>query len=201
MTRTRRSNRRPVWRALRPLTGSALLILAPTLAWGAEGGSGLIDLKSPVLLAQLVNFLILLFVLYRWAYRPLLGTLEARTSAIKQQLAEAQAAREEAQRQLAEFEARLQAAQAEAQVVRERVLREAAELRERLTAEARQEAGRLLATARTEIEQSVRRARAELRTEVGGLALEIAERLMHRSLRDEDHQRLVQDALTRMTPS
>jgi len=172
------------------------ILVSPTLGLAAEGG-GLIELNRS-LLVQVVNFLILLVVLHRFVYKPLLRTLEARSSAIKHQLAEAQAAREAAQQQLAEFEARLQAAQAEAHEVRERALREAAATRERLTAEARQEASRLVAAARVEIDQDVRRAKAELRAQVGTLAVQIAERVIQRSLRDEDHQRLVQEALTRM---
>jgi F-type H+-transporting ATPase subunit b len=195
----------------RPVTGAApggragtvvamvLAVLAgPGLACAAEeGGHSLIEVNS-TLLVQLVSFLLLLAVLFRFVYRPLIATLEARTGAIRTQLAEAQAAREAAQRQLAEFEARLQAAQAEAQTVREQALREAAETRERLTGEARQEATRLLESARAEIQHDVRRAKAELRAEVGTLAVEIAERLIQKSLRGEDQERLVQDALARL---
>jgi F-type H+-transporting ATPase subunit b len=189
--------------ATRSVGGIALatlaVLFAPDLAAASEGGGGggLIELNRS-LLVQVINFVILLGVLYRFAYKPLIATLESRSTAIKQQLAEAQAARESAQRQLVEFERRLEAAQAEAREVRERALREAAETRERLTAEARHEATRLLAEARAEIEQSVRRARHELRAEVDTLAVEIAERLIQRSLREEDHHRLVKDALARL---
>lgn len=199
MTRSRHVSGQHVWMSV----ASALVALVATLGGPASavaaegGGGGLIELNRS-LFVQLLNFLILLVVLYRFAYKPLLATLEGRTAAIKQQLAEAQGAREQAQRQAAEFEARLREAQAEAQAMRERALREAAELRERLTAEARQEAARLLEAARAEIAQDVRRAKSELRAEVGTLAVEIAERLIQKSLRDEDHQRLVQEALTRM---
>ncbi|HSE96526.1 MAG TPA: F0F1 ATP synthase subunit B [Methylomirabilota bacterium] len=182
--------------ALAALVGS---LLAPALAAaaGGEGGGGLIDVNASLII-QLVNFLILLAVLYRFLYRPLMGALENRTATIKQQLAEAQAAREEAQAQLAEFEARLAASRAEAEAARDRALREAAEVKERLAAEARREAERLVQTARSEIAQDVRRAKADLRAEVGGLAVQIAERLIQKSLRDEDHQRIVRDALARM---
>jgi len=61
-----------------------------------------------------------------------------------------------------------------------------------------QEATRLVESARAEIQQDIRRARAELRAEMGGLAVEIAERIIQRSLRGEDHERLVQDALARL---
>ena len=170
----------------------------PAVALAAEGGggAGLIELNRS-LLVQVVNFLILLAVLYRFVYKPLLATLDARTSAIKGQLAEAQAAREAAQQQLREFEARLTAAQAEAQAVRDRALREAAELRERLNTEARQEAARLVEAARAEIDQDVRRARGELRREVATLAIAIAERLIRKNVQPEDQERLVQEALAR----
>jgi F-type H+-transporting ATPase subunit b len=171
----------------------------PAIALAAEGsgGGGLIELNGS-LVVQVVNFLVLLAVLYQFVYKPLLTTLASRTSAIKSQLAEAQAAREAAQQQLREFEARLTAAQAEAQAVRDRALREAAELRERLNAEARQEAVRLVAAARAEIDQDVRRARGELRREVATLAIAIAERLIRKNVQPEDHERLVQEALGRL---
>jgi F-type H+-transporting ATPase subunit b len=96
------------------------------------------------------------------------------------------------------MEERIRAAQAEAQALRERALREAAELRDRLSAEARQEATRLIEGAQAQVSQEVRRARAELRAEVGGLATQIAERLIRKSLNDEDHQRLLREALARI---
>jgi F-type H+-transporting ATPase subunit b len=177
-----------------------VVLMLPALGLAAsEGGegAGLIEINRSLLI-QLLNFLLLLLVLYRFLYRPLVAALDGRSAAIKQQLAEAEAAREEAKRQLAELEGRLRAAQAEAQATRERVLREAAELRERLTAEARQEAARLVETAQTEIAHATRQARTELRAEVGALAIEVAEHLIRRSLRDEDHQRLVREAVARI---
>jgi F-type H+-transporting ATPase subunit b len=175
-----------------------LAVLAPTPVWAAEGGGGGLISVNTSLILQVVNFLILLILLQRFLYRPLVTMLETRSATIQQRLAEAQAAREEAQRQLAEFEAKLQASQAEAQAARERALREAAETRERLMAEARREADRLLQGAQAQIAQEVRRAKGELQAEVGALATQIAERLIRKSLRDEDHQRIVQEALARM---
>jgi F-type H+-transporting ATPase subunit b len=176
----------------------ALVVGLPAWAYAAEGeGSSLIEINW-TLGVQLVSFLLLLAVLYKLMYRPLLAALEGRTTAIQQQLAEAQAAREEAQRALGAMEERIRAAQAEAQALRERALREAAELRDRLSAEARQEATRLIEGAQAQVSQEVRRARAELRAEVGGLATQIAERLIRKSLNDEDHQRLLREALARI---
>jgi F-type H+-transporting ATPase subunit b len=186
---------------VRAFTLGALGLALPALADAAEGGGGSLIEINWTLGVQLISFLLLLAVLYKLMYRPLLGALEGRTSAIQQQLAEAQAAREEAQRERVAMEERIRAAHAEAQTLRERALREAAELRERLGAEARQEAARLVEAAQAQVAQDVRRARAELRAEVGALATQIAERLVRKSLTDEDHQRLVRDALARIEPA
>jgi F-type H+-transporting ATPase subunit b len=187
----------PVARALALGAGLAL----PALATAAEeGGSSLIEINW-TLGVQLVSFLLLLAALYKLLYRPLLAALEGRSAAIAGQLAEAQAARDAAQQERVAMEERIRAAHAEAQALRERALREAGELRERLSAEARQEAARLVESAQAQVAQDVRRARAELRAEVGALATQIAERLVRKSLTDEDHQRLVREALARIEPA
>ncbi|HZP91160.1 MAG TPA: F0F1 ATP synthase subunit B [Actinomycetota bacterium] len=180
---------------------SLLMAMAGVPAWAAEGGGGSLIEVNGSLIIQIINFLILLVVLYRFMYRPLVGALENRSAAIKQQLAEAQDAREQAQRQLAVMEERIRSAHAEAQATRDRALQDAAALRERLSAEARQEASRLVEAAQAQIAGEVRRARAELRAEVGQLATEVAERLIRRSLRDDDHQRLMAEALARIEPA
>lgn len=171
------------------------------LPGGAEAAEARIINLDRSLIIQAFNFLLLLFLLYRFLYRPLLRTLDSRSAAIKQQLDEAQAAREEAKRRLGEAEERIREARAEAQAAREAAIREAQELRERLSAQAREEASRLVAAARAEIEQDVRRAKAELREEVGTLAVEIAERLIGQSLREADHRRIVEEALEQMERS
>jgi F-type H+-transporting ATPase subunit b len=187
--------------AARGLVLGATWLSLPAVAEAAEGGGGSLIELNWTLGVQLISFLLLLGVLYKLMYRPLVGALEGRSAAIQQQLAEAQAAREEAQRELAAMEERIRAAQADAQALRERALREAGELRERLGVEARQDAARLVEAAQAQVTQEVRRARAELRAEVGTLATQIAEHLVRKSLSDEDHQRLVREALTRITPT
>jgi len=172
------------------------LVLLPTTALAAEGG-GLISLDRS-LIVQAVNFLLLLVLLYKLAYRPLLAKMEERTAAIKQQLEEAGHAREEGRRLQAEYEAQAQAARAEARTIREQAAREAQAEQQRLLAAAKGEATRLVASARAEIEQDVRRARAELRREVGTLAVAIAEQLIRRDLHEEDHRRLVDETLARL---
>lgn len=177
---------------------AVLLLVSPALA--AEGGGhegGLINLDKSLLI-QVVNFLVLLFILWKLLYKPLVAKMEERTQAIKKSLEEAQAARVDAERQRQEHAAQIQAALGEAQTIRATALKEAAEEQRRLVEAARAEAGRLVQTAKTEMEQDIRRARQQLQQEVGDLAVEIAERLIKKSLRDEDHHRIVQEALSRV---
>jgi F-type H+-transporting ATPase subunit b len=201
MTRNRRVVGLPaalVAPLVRGLGAWAVWLGLPGAALAAEGGGGSLIEINWTLGVQLISFLLLLAVLFKFLYRPLMEALEGRTAAIQQQLAEAQAARENAQREMAAMEERIRVAHADAQALRERALREAGELRERLNGEARQEAARLVEAAQAQIAQEVRRARAELRGEVGTLATQIAERLVRKSLTDEDHQRLVREALARI---
>ena len=161
-----------------------------------EGGGGLINLDRS-LIVQIVNFGILLLVLHRLLYRPLLAKMEERTVAIKRSLDEAQAARADAARQQEENAARLRAAHQEAAAIRDQALKEAAEEQKRLVDAARAEARRLVESAKAQTDADIRRAREELRREVAELATGIAETLIRKSLRDEDHRRVVADALAR----
>ncbi len=174
-----------------------LVMLVPGLAAASEGGGGFINLDW-TLLVQAISFGILLYFLRRFFYRPFLAKLEERSQVIKKSLAEAQAAQAEAERQREEHRRQLQAAYAEAQSIRETALREAAEEQRRLVEAARAEATRLVEAARAEIEQDVRRANQELRQEVADLALLAAERLIRKSLRGEDHRKIVTDAIAEL---
>jgi F-type H+-transporting ATPase subunit b len=174
--------------------------LAPTVALAAEqahGGGGLISVDWS-LAVQMVNFLFLLAILYRFLYKPLLAKMEERTVAIKNSLEAAEAARAEAARQQEENAGRLRAAYAEAQAIRAAALKEAGEEQRKLVETARREAQQLVESAKAQMESDVRRAREELRREVSDIAIGVAEKLIRKSLRDEDHRRIVEDSIARI---
>jgi F-type H+-transporting ATPase subunit b len=176
------------------------VLMLMSLASGAaasEGESGFINLDSSLII-QAVNFGLLLLLLWKFLYRPLLAKMDERTQVIRKSLDEAQAARAEAQREREEHAARIQAAHVEAQAIRDTALKEAAEEQRRLVEAARAEAARVVESAKAELAQDVRRARQELRREVSDLAVSVAERLIRKSLRDEDHRRIVEDEITRL---
>ena len=178
-----------------------LMLLVPCLAWAAsEGGhesGGLISLDKSLII-QFLNFIVLLLILQRLLYKPFLAKMAERTQAIQKSLDEAQAARAQAARQQEENETRLRAAHAEAAAIRAQALKEAGEEQRRLVDAARAESQRLVETAKAQMDADVRRARDELRRELADLATAVAEKLVRRSLRDEDHRRIVADAIAKV---
>jgi F-type H+-transporting ATPase subunit b len=173
------------------------LVAVPVFAWAAEeheGGGGLINLDKSLII-QAINFVILLVVLHRLLYKPLMAAMEERSNAIKKSLDEAQAARAEAARQQEENAARLRDAYAEAAAIHEQARKEAAEEQRRLVEAARAESRRLVESAKAQLDADVRRAREDLRREVSEIAIGVAEKLVRRSLRDDDHRRIVDDAI------
>src|SRR5574337_2015686 len=177
---------------------AALLAACP--AWAAEeahgGGeqSGIINLNK-TLLIQVVNFLILIAVLYRFLYKPLTQFLATRADGIKRSLEEAKAAREAAAKAQQEYEAQIAATRREAAALREAAVREVEEERQRLLKASRDEAARLMTEAKAQIEQEVKRAKAELRQEVVDLSLGVAERVIARSLTTDDQRRLADQVM------
>jgi F-type H+-transporting ATPase subunit b len=173
-----------------------LASLGPAWAASSEGG-GLISVDKS-LIVQALNFLILLAILWKLLYRPFLAKMEERTQAIKTSLEEAQAARADAARQQEENTSRLRQAHAEAAAIRDQALKEAAEEQRRLVEAARGEAQRLVESAKAQMDADIRRAREELRREVADLATTVAEKLVRKSLRENEHRQIIADAIGRL---
>ena len=193
------AQRRRVWLGSKvcALAGSLLPQVAAAAEEGHGGGGGLISVDWS-LAVQMVNFIFLLLILHRFLYKPLLAKMEERTVAIKASLEAAEAARAEAARQQEENANRLRAAYTEAQSIRAAALKEAGEEQRKLVEAARREAQQLVESAKGQMESDVRRAREELRREVSEIAISVAEKLVRKSLRDDDHRRIVDDSIARI---
>ena len=150
---------------------------------------------SSLIFWEVVSFAILFFVLYKYAFPPILETLEARERKIKESLDQAERSRAEAERKLRDYEAKLQAASKEA----EALLAAAKDRAQRLMEENEQrmmtEAERIKGDATREIDQERRRAVQEIRAQTTDLALAVAEKVIGRALNEADHRRLADDAL------
>lgn len=173
---------------------SLFLAGLPVVSLAKEAGEhhpGIVNIDFTFVL-QAINFAILAFILYRFLFKPLAQFMEKRAEGIRHSLDEAKRARDEVVQARAEYEESLRTARQEAAALRQRMEREITEERERLVHQSREEAQRMITQARSEIEQEVRRAKAEIRGEAVNLSLTAAERLLQRSMTDDDHRRLAE---------
>jgi F-type H+-transporting ATPase subunit b len=196
-------HRRPDWHRWLLLASVSLLCAAPAVALAADPGDpggGLISVDKS-LFVQIANFVLLLLILQRLLYKPLLAKMEERSLAIKRSLDEAQAARAQAARQQEENEARLRTAHAEAAAIRDQALREAAEESRKHIEAAQAQSRKLVDDTQAQLQAEVRRAREELRREVADLSVAVAEKLVRRTIRADDHRRIVSEALAGMKTS
>ncbi|MDB9781676.1 F0F1 ATP synthase subunit B [uncultured Winogradskyella sp.] len=149
---------------------------------------------------SLVTFAILLFVLRKFAWKPILGAVEDREEGIKSALASAENARKEMENLHADNERILQEARAE----RELMLKDARDMKNKIVSDAKEEAqtqaNKMIAQAQSAIESEKKAAMAELKSHVAGLSLEIAEKVVRNELSNKDKQlKLVEDMLGEAT--
>ncbi len=176
----------------------ALGSLVPTLAWAAEeGGGGNNPFAGDVgtALWTLIIFLLVIFVLGKFAWGPVLDGLKSRETFISESLRQAKEDREAAEARLKEYEEKLIAARAEATALVEEGRRDAEAVQRKIEAEAKEEGDRMIARARREIELAKDEAVRELYSTGARLATDVAEKVIRKDLSGADHQRLIADAI------
>lgn len=154
-----------------------------------------LGINLPTLLAQIINFLILLVLLYLVAYKPILRMLDQRSAKIKESLELAELNKEKAARAEEEIKAQLEAARKEGQSVIAQASQIGERVKEEARQEARQEAGALIARARDEIQRERDEAMDELRKEFVDIAILAAGKVINESLDKAKHRRLIEEVL------
>ncbi|MDO8615129.1 MAG: F0F1 ATP synthase subunit B [Dehalococcoidia bacterium] len=158
-------------------------------------GIGALGFNLPALVAQLINFTLLLVLLSVLLYKPLLKVLDQR----KQRIQEGLDASDEAKRRLAQTEQEVAKELDKARQEGQGLIGQAQQISARIQEEARQaaraEAEHLLERARSEIQMERDSAIADLRREFAGLTITAAERVIKRSLDAGAHRELIQEVL------
>lgn len=142
-----------------------------------------------------VTFLILVLLLGKFGFAPLVQVLESRERKIRESLEQAENARLEAERLLREYEEKLAEARKEAQ----KFISEGKELGDKLRADivakSEEEGKRIIAKAEEQINRDVEQAIKELRTEVANLSVDLASKVIERELDQNSHEELIQKYL------
>ena len=177
--------------------GPALAAAAPPEAeHGAEAGA-----PSPFTgdfgnaLWTVVIFVLLLWVLGKYAWGPILSGLQSREQFIRESLEEAKENRDAAEARLKEYEEKLAGARDEVDEILAEARRDAAALREREEARAREEAEKMLQRARREIKIATETAVQDLYQRATDLTVAAASRILEREISPQDHERLISDAI------
>jgi len=176
---------------------SLAVLLTPLVAFaqehGEEGGGGLFSINLGLSIWTVVIFTSLLIVLWRFAWGPILGAVEAREKGIQNALDEAKFRQEEAEKLLAEHKAQLSDARRQASEILAEGREAADRLRKELEVKAREESDGILTRARAEIEREKDAALDTLRRESVDLALAAASKLLHQKLDSELDRKLVME--------
>jgi F-type H+-transporting ATPase subunit b len=148
-----------------------------------------------LLIAQIINFLVLLFILYKFAYRPLLAMLDKRTKKIEQGLKDAEVAHkklEESEKKQTEI---LHKARVEAKDIVEKAREQAEKGRAEIVAESKVQSDKLIADARAQIEQEKQKTLSEIKSEIGGLVVAATEKIIEEKMDEKKDKELIEKSL------
>jgi F-type H+-transporting ATPase subunit b len=164
----------------------------PAEAAAPESGGGLMDVNPGLMIWTLVTFVALLTVLRFTAWKPLIGALEAREQRIREAVEQAEKTRRESEALMARHEQQLEAARVEAHQIIDEGKADALRVKDDIVKQARHEAEEGKARALREVQLAADTAKKELWEEATRLSTLLAERILRRSLNDDDDRRLVE---------
>ena len=155
----------------------------------------LVQVDPGLFIWTIVTFLVLLTLLAKFAWRPLLEALETRQNAIRKSLDDARQAQQELERLNLESAQIINRARVEAEAVITQSRSDGDRLREEIRTKARTEADHIVKNAERQIQLETSRALEQIRREAVELSVMIASKIIQRNLTKEDNEKLIDDAL------
>ena len=153
----------------------------------------LITLDGWTFLAQICNLMIQLIIFKKFLLKPIKQVIADRKAKADSEIADAQKLRTEAEAMKAEYEQNLQNARTEANQIVAAAQKTAAARSEELLGEARAQAAALKQKAEADIAQERKKAVNEVKDEIGGIAMEIASKVVEREISEKDHKDLIDE--------
>jgi F-type H+-transporting ATPase subunit b len=167
-------------------------------SWASEGGPGGAALLTPqigTIFWTFLTFIALVFLLGRFAWKPLLGAIDAREESIRGSFAQARKDREQAESLLGEHRELLAEARRERAEAVEQGKRDAEKVKEEILDEAKRQREQVLKDTQAQVDAGLRKAHADLRADAVGLAILAAGKLLSKNLDDATQRRLVEEYL------
>jgi len=158
----------------------------------------LVDINY-TLIAQIVNFLLLVAVVSWFGYKPIMKIMEERQNKIATDLQNAENTKAEAQNVKKEYERQLAEARSEAQAIIDKANKTAKEAYDQMLAQAREEQENIFRTAKEQIEREKANALLEVRNEVVSLSMQLASKVVEKKMDAEADQKLINEFLDEIT--
>ena len=159
--------------------------------------AGLLDL-SLSFVVEVIAFVLMILILARWVYPPVMRAAEGRQRQISEQLAAAERARQEAEQRLADAEGQLNEARQRGAEIVEGAGRSAEQLRTELRGRAQEEAKRIVDNATREIDAERQKAVDAVRGQVADLVVAVTEKVVGETLDDRLHRSLIDRAIAQV---
>lgn len=179
---------------------AATLLAAASVAGAAEGGHGggeinPLDFQSDLAVWTLVVFLVLLAILWKFAWRPIADALDKREQGIADQISSAERANADARKLLEEYHRKLAGSEAEVRAILDQGRRDAEEAGQKILEATRDEARREKDRAVREIDAAAGQALKELAERSADLAVELAGKIVQTKMSQADHAQLIEQAV------
>ncbi|MGB1626742.1 MAG: F0F1 ATP synthase subunit B [Miltoncostaeaceae bacterium] len=169
--------------------------MSPLSGVDPVGANPLLEVSPGLMIWTVVVFLLTLLILKKFVFGPVGEAIEKRRSSISASIEEAESSRDEAVRLLDEYKAKLAEARREADELREAGRREGERQKTEIVGQAQEQRERIVSDTQTQIDAQAQAAVAGIRDDVVVLALTAAEKVTRKSLSDDDHRALVEEAL------
>ncbi len=147
-------------------------------------------------IAQIANLFIQVYLIKRFLFKPVNKIIEERRALADAKIQDADRAKEEAEAMKAEYEQNMLEAKAKASEILQTAQKTAAVQSEEILKEAAAQAAALKSKAESDIAQEKRKAVNEIKDEIGGIAVEIAGKVIEREISEEDHAKLIDEFIS-----
>lgn len=165
----------------------------------SEGGGTLLDVNPGLIFWTAITFIVLVIVLKKVAWKPILTALENREKEIEDSLNKAEKAKEEAQKILEQNQASLSKAEEESKKIIEQSRTYAETLKEQLLNESKEEAKKLIDNASAEIDRKKNTAFEELKNQVAEISINAAGKIMRENLDTKKNKQIVNEYLNEIS--
>ncbi len=170
-------------------------LLIAIFAESSSGKNPLTAVTPGLYIWTIITFLLLFYVLAKFAWKPLLGMLEERENLIKTSLNDAETARKELEKINLESEAIITKARTDAQSILSDGKAAAEKIKDDTVAKAKEEANKIKEEAKLQIKAEKDKAISDIKKEVVDLSISVAEKLINKNISEQDNSSLIEESL------